>query len=159
MLKDDDRPNHAIVACAIPPLDFATWRALGQGRSASRRLPPGMLDEAASVVKQVLRDVGEGAWIERDGKRLRVAGAAENGGLRIDGGPGGFRERTLSLVDVAWVLVARRDVERDGGVLDEARVNRLRYLEGTPKGATRTIRPLASPLRYGFPPRRMAATR
>ena len=122
-----------------PPLDSATWRALGQGRSASRRLPPGVLDEAASDVNQVLRDVGEGAWIERDGKRLRVAGAAENGGLRIDGGPGGFRERTLSLVDVAWVLVARRDVERNGGVLDEARVNRLRYLEGTPKGATRWI--------------------
>jgi hypothetical protein len=52
---------------------------------------------------------------------------------------GGFKERTVSLKDIAWVLVARDDVANAGGVLGEARVNRLRYLEGTPKGATRWI--------------------
>ena len=31
------------------------------------------------------------------------------------------------------------DVRRSGGILDEPRVNRLRYLEGTPKGSTRWI--------------------
>ena len=60
-------------------------------------------------------------------------------GLRIDGGPYGFGERTVSLLDIAWVLVAQDDVREKGGVLDEARVNRLRYLEGTPKGSTRWV--------------------
>ncbi len=36
-------------------------------------------------------------------------------------------------------VVARDDVGQEGGVLDEARVNRLRYLEGTPKESTRWI--------------------
>jgi hypothetical protein len=35
--------------------------------------------------------------------------------------------------------VAQDDVQKHGGVLDEARVNRLRYIAGTPKGATRWI--------------------
>jgi hypothetical protein len=35
--------------------------------------------------------------------------------------------------------LAAADVAANGGVLDEARVNRLRYLEGTPKGSTRWI--------------------
>ena len=66
---------------------------------------------------------------------MRAVGAAEQGGLRIDGGPSGFRERTVSLLDVAWAVVAADDVAAHGGVLDEARVN----LDGTPKGATRWI--------------------
>ena len=41
--------------------------------------------------------------------------------------------------DLGWVEVTRRDVEKEGGRLDEARVNRLRYLEGTPKSSTRYI--------------------
>jgi hypothetical protein len=35
--------------------------------------------------------------------------------------------------------VAAGDVAEHGGILDEARVNRVRYLEGTPKSATRWI--------------------
>ena len=50
-----------------------------------------------------------------------------------------FAERTISLTDIAWAGVALDDVEAQGGLLDEARVNRLRYLEGTPKGSTRFI--------------------
>lgn len=46
---------------------------------------------------------------------------------------------TVSLTDLAWALVAEDDVARVGGVLDEARVNRLRYLDGTPKASTRWI--------------------
>jgi hypothetical protein len=60
-------------------------------------------------------------------------GLAPKGGLRIDGGEGGFAEPTVSLTDVSWCLVAKDDVAANGGVLDEGRVNRLRYLEGTPK--------------------------
>ncbi|AUX42551.1 uncharacterized protein SOCE26_039840 [Sorangium cellulosum] len=36
-------------------------------------------------------------------------------------------------------MVARDEVRKNGGLLDEQRVNRLRYLEGTPRGATRWI--------------------
>jgi hypothetical protein len=45
----------------------------------------------------------------------------------------------VSLVDFAWVVVAADDVAEHGGILDESRVNRLRYLEGVPKGSTRWI--------------------
>jgi hypothetical protein len=71
------------------------------------------------------------------GSAAGSSGGRQQGGVRIDGRPDGFRERTVSVTDIAWVLVARDDVASTGGVLDEARVNRLRYLEGTPKGATR----------------------
>jgi hypothetical protein len=76
---------------------------------------------------------------ERADRTLRALGVAPQGGLRIDGGPGGFAERTVSLTDLGWGLAARRDVALHGGILDEARVNRLRYLEGTPRAATRWI--------------------
>jgi SOS-response transcriptional repressor LexA len=123
----------------FPALDFGTWRALGTGRGASRRLPDGALEAAKAVVRETLARVGSGGWIAAGGKRFRVVGEAPQGGLRIDGGPGLFTERTVSLIDLAWVLVARDDIARHGGVLDEARVNRIRYLEGTPKGSTRWI--------------------
>jgi hypothetical protein len=45
----------------------------------------------------------------------------------------------VSLTDLAWALLAKDDVESNGGILDEPRVNRLRYLEGTPKESTRWI--------------------
>jgi hypothetical protein len=45
----------------------------------------------------------------------------------------------VSLVDLAWVIHAAEDVASTGGLLDEARVNKLRYLDGTPKGSTRWI--------------------
>jgi SOS-response transcriptional repressor LexA len=134
------RWNDAENAWVIPDVHFEIWRALGAGRSASRRLPLGALDRAASQVEAALAEArSRNGWIERNGKRMRVLGLAPKGGLRIDGGDGGFAERTVSLIDVAWCLVAKDDVAATGGVLDEARVNRLRYLEGTPKGSTRWI--------------------
>lgn len=72
-------------------------------------------------------------------KQCRIVGPAKNGGLLVDGGPGGFAERTVSLTDIAWVLAASDDVAERGGLLDEQRVNRLRYIDGTPKGSTRWI--------------------
>jgi len=59
--------------------------------------------------------------------------------VRIAGVDDAFSERTVSLLDLAWVLAGEDDVRANGGLLDEQRVNRLRYLEGTPKGATRWI--------------------
>ena len=45
----------------------------------------------------------------------------------------------MSLLDIAWALTGMRDVEAHGGLLDEERVNKMRYLEGTPKVSTRWI--------------------
>ncbi len=125
---------------AIPEVDWATWRALGHGRSASRRLPDEFRVEAERVVDAILaKAAGSDAWLRDGGKPLRVLGRSAEGGVMIDGGEDGFEKRTVSLLDIGWVLVAERDVRENGGVLDEARVNRLRYLEGTPKGSTRWI--------------------
>jgi superfamily II DNA or RNA helicase/diadenosine tetraphosphate (Ap4A) HIT family hydrolase/HKD family nuclease len=124
---------------ACPALDYATWKALGKGREASRRLPDGALARAAELVERVLARGRAGSFLKHGGRRCRLVGKAAKGGVRIDGGDGGFAERTVSLADIAWVVVAQDDVRRNGGALDEARVNRLRYLEGTPKGSTRWI--------------------
>jgi hypothetical protein len=133
------RWSEAEGAWAIPDVDFATWRALGSGRECSRRLPAGAEERARRVVEAILARTPPDGWIEAGGKRCRVVGHARSGGIRIDGGGGGFAERTVSLTDLAWVLVAGDDVRERGGVLDEARVNRLRYLDGTPKASTRWI--------------------
>jgi superfamily II DNA or RNA helicase len=125
---------------AIPDADYAIWRAWGAGRETSRRLPEGALARAQLVADALLAMPEERRWIDQpDGRRARVLGMAQRGGIRVDGGDGGFKERTVSLSDLAWVVVAVDEVREQGGVLDEARVNRLRYLDGTPKGATRWI--------------------
>jgi hypothetical protein len=124
---------------ACPGIDHAAYRALGSGRRASRSLPAGTRERAQALVEELLRRPGAGALVERDGTHCRIIGRADGGGLRIDGGPDGFAERTVSLTDLAWVIVASDDVRKNGGRLDEQRVNRLRYLEGTPQAATRWI--------------------
>lgn len=125
---------------AIPEVDFRTWRALGQGRSASRRLPAEWLESAERFASQLVADRPPGSeLLLADDKRVRLVGRAPRGGLRIDGGPGGFAERTISLIDLAWALFARAESTRRGAPLDEALVNRLRYLDGTPKSSTRWI--------------------
>lgn len=123
----------------IPAVDFETYRALGKGRGASRTLPPAVRERARALVGRLLEAPGAGAMLERDGRRCRIVGRAPDGGVRIDGGPGGFAERTVSLTDIGWVLAAADDVAQSGGILDEERVNRLRYIEGTPKSATRWV--------------------
>ena len=125
---------------SVPDVDHATWRDYGSGRDVSRRLPEGATARAQLVVDALLARPEPDRWLQRaEGNRGRVVGAAARGGIRVDGGPGGFVERTVSLVDLAWVVVAADDVAANGGVLDESRVNRLRYLEGVPKGSTRWI--------------------
>jgi superfamily II DNA or RNA helicase/diadenosine tetraphosphate (Ap4A) HIT family hydrolase len=121
------------------PVDYATWRALGHGRQSSRRLPPGAVERASAWVRNLLSAHPVGTTLTQDGKQCRLVGIASEGGVRIDGGEGGFEERTVSLTDLAWALLTRDDARTTGGLLDEARVNHLRYLEGTPKGSTRWI--------------------
>jgi superfamily II DNA or RNA helicase/diadenosine tetraphosphate (Ap4A) HIT family hydrolase len=124
----------------VEALDYPTWRALGNGRTSSRRLPEEPLLRAGAIAQQLCRDqIGRGLVIENGSQRARLAGEAARGGVRIDGGDGGFGERTISLTDLAWTLVAKDDARASGGLLDEARVNRLRYLEGTPRESTRWI--------------------
>lgn len=73
-------------------------------------------------------------------RKLRTRDSpSKQGGLRIDGGEGGFKERTVSLLDLGWALLAQDHTAEQGGLLDEALVNRLRYLEGTPQASTRWI--------------------
>jgi cold shock CspA family protein/SOS-response transcriptional repressor LexA len=125
---------------SIPDVDYATWREYGSGREVTRRLPEGATARAQLTVDALLARNEPDRWLQRtEGNRARVIGAAARGGLRIDGGPGGFAERTVSLLDLAWVVFAADDVAEHGGVVDESRVNRLRYLEGVPKGSTRWI--------------------
>jgi SOS-response transcriptional repressor LexA len=124
----------------IPEVDFDTWRTLGKGRSASRTLPNEVLGIAQRIV-EVLTSLpaAERVLTNAAGVRAFVRGRAPRGGLSIDGGPAGFKPRTVSLTDLAWVVVAARDIEANGGMLDEARVNRFRYLEGTESDSTRWI--------------------
>jgi hypothetical protein len=124
----------------IPEVDFATWRAWGEGREVSRSLPSGALARAQALADALLRLPEAERRLERGGTRsARILGPAQRGGLRLDVGEQAASERTVSLTDLAWVAVAQDDVAANGGVLDEARVNHLRYLEGTPKGSTRWI--------------------
>ncbi len=124
-------------AWSLPAVDFDTWRSLGKGRSASRRLPTEWEEHAKALARDLADRAGE--WVDGRGKRCRLVGASARGGVRIDGGSDGFAERTVSVVDLAWVLKAQAECGRTRGVLDEAAVNRLRYLDGTPKGSTRWI--------------------
>src|SRR5574338_58700 len=96
--------------------------ALGEGRESSRRPGEQDLDDARKAAEAFVERFG-GRFMEQDGRRFRVVGRSAQGGVRIDGGPDGFRERTVSLTDLGWVIAARRDVAASGGLLDEAREN------------------------------------
>ncbi|WP_272425260.1 DEAD/DEAH box helicase family protein [Polyangium jinanense] len=124
-------------ACA--GIDLPTFRALGEGREASHTLPRSVEERARRLIDELLRKTGAGSSVEQNGKRFRLVGPAKRGGLRIDGGPSGFEERTVSPTDIGWVLVALSEVNDDLRRLDEELVHRLRYLEGTSKGSTRYI--------------------
>jgi hypothetical protein len=119
-------------------VNYDTWRAWGVGKEVSRQLPDGLLSRAEAVAGSALaQGEGERVVAQGDGRRARIVGRAARGGVRIAGVDEAFAERTVSLIDLAWVIGADDDVKAQGGLLDEQRVNRLRYLEGTPKGATR----------------------
>lgn len=63
-------------AWAIPEVDYATWRAFGEGRSASRALPPGALARAQAVADGLLGlPEAERVLVQRDG-RARILGRA-----------------------------------------------------------------------------------
>lgn len=130
--SDDDGLWH------IPSVDHETWRKWGGGREVSKRLPEGAAARAQAAVDAILALPDDQRLLtQAGGARARVVRAADRGGLRIEVSSG--NERTISLTDIAWVAVADDDVRENGGVLDEDRVNRARYLEGTPKGSTRWI--------------------
>lgn len=124
----------------IPDVDFASWRVWGTDRQASRSLPDGARGRAQVVADELLKLQPDEAWLEQsNGRRARILGPAPRGGLRVDGGEGGFEERTISLVDLGWAIVADDVAREQRTPLDETIVNRVRYLEGTPKGSTKFI--------------------
>jgi len=116
----------------IPSVDYDTWRTYGGGREVSKPLPEGAAARAQVAVDALLA-LPDRELVQPGGARARVVRAADRGGLRLEVSSG--NERTISLTDIAWVVVA----DDGSGVLDEAKVNRARYLEGTPKGSTREI--------------------
>jgi superfamily II DNA or RNA helicase/diadenosine tetraphosphate (Ap4A) HIT family hydrolase len=122
---------------SIPEVDFAQWRALGQGRSASRELPQKWEEKARDVAANLASEPVP-RLVEARGRSCRLLGRAKRGGLRIDGGPDGFKARTVSLADLGWVLLAQ-EANAERSLVDETLVNRVRYLSGTPKGSTRWI--------------------
>lgn len=65
-------------------------------------------------------------------------GASRTGSLRVDGGPEGFKARTVSLADLGWALVARES-EEAGARAGVDEVNGLRDLEGTARQKTRWV--------------------
>ena len=121
------------------PVDHATWRELGHGRGSSNRLAPEAEARAEAWADRFFQRHRPGTLLESNGARCRVVERAAKGGIRVDGGDKGFNERTVSLTDLAWALIARDHSRKTGEPLDEALVNRLRYLEGTPKTSTRFI--------------------
>jgi hypothetical protein len=123
------RPTEDASVWAIVEVDYATWRAWWSGNEVSRPVPQELLEAAAGLVAALLAKSTR-ELRRADGRVARVLGQAPRGGLRIDGGEGGFAERTVSLIDIAWALAAQRDVKENGGLLDEVRLNRMRYLEG-----------------------------
>jgi len=123
---------------AFPALDFAMWRELG-GQGASRSLPSARLEAAVRLTERIQRAVPPATIITVQGHRYRILDRTSKGGLRVDGGPGGFKERTVSTQDFAWVLEAGDRAQAASALLDEAIVNRVRYLDATPKASTRWI--------------------
>lgn len=124
----------------IPELDWPTWKGLGSGRTASRRLTEPLQTSAAALVVRILEAADRNdRWLGPEGVALRVIGPARDGGVRIDGGPNGFAERTVSLLDLGWILAAAENAQESRQLLDETLVNRLRYIDGTPKESTRWI--------------------
>lgn len=123
-------------AWAIPEVDHATWRRLGRARGASRPLEARWEAAARELVASLLKRFPREAWVEVDGRRLQVRRRAARGGVVIGGE---FKDRTVSLLDLGWVLAARERAGRTGRPLDETLVNELRYLDGTPKSSTRWI--------------------
>jgi hypothetical protein len=124
----------------VPELDWHSWKGLGSGRNASRRLSEPLVSAAKALVARILETSDRtGGGLEAGGQALRVIGPAREGGVRIDGGPSGFAERTVSLVDLGWVLAAAEEAGKNRLLLDEALVNRLRYIDGTPRESSRWI--------------------
>ncbi|MBL4849338.1 MAG: DEAD/DEAH box helicase, partial [Planctomycetes bacterium] len=121
---------------AFPALDLRTWRGWAGGKGVSRTASPKWIAKADRLAEQIVTRAEIVPWLEARGKRCRVVGRSSRGGIRIDGGPDGFKERTVSQADLAFLLQAQASVS---GHLDEVAVNRVRYLEGTPKSSTRWI--------------------
>jgi len=122
---------------ALPEFDYPTWKEVNGGRNCSRTLPRAAQKRALALAARIVATPG--LVVGDSGRRCEIVGPASNGGVRVRGEAGAFAERTVTVTDLGWALQAEDDVRHAGGVLDEARVNRLRYIEGTPKASTRWI--------------------
>jgi SOS-response transcriptional repressor LexA len=138
-----DRPWHYLgvgrwseQAWSFPAPSLPVWRTLSTSRSSSRTLPP-RWRSAAEALASRLEASHLQAPVTRGTQQAEILGRVPQGGLRIGGAD--RATRTVSLTDLGWVLAAEAEVRGSGSALDETQVNRLRYLDGTPKEATRWI--------------------
>jgi superfamily II DNA or RNA helicase/diadenosine tetraphosphate (Ap4A) HIT family hydrolase len=123
----------------IPYVDFATWRAFGAEKGGvSRDLDPKWVEAASRLVAFIEGRCEPGQIIGPAKRRCAYLGSTSKGGVRVQK-EGSSRPRGVSATDLAWVLAANDRAAANPGRLDEAWVNRLRYLDGTPKGSTRYI--------------------
>ena len=124
-------------AWTVPELDFASWRALGHGKSVSRELPEEWRVRAEAGLAVLGGRAGD--EVVARGRSCRIEGRSARGGIRFSFGPDGLKKRSVSVTDVGWVLAAREAARAGGHPVDEAYVNRFRFLAGTPKKSTRWI--------------------
>ena len=123
----------------IQEVNLETWRQYG-GRGVSRPLPERARAYAQAFISAYVGKQMHGKFIEALGERCRILGVTRSGSIRIDGGEGGFGERTISVTDLGWVLLARIEASHHSSrIVNEQFVNELRYLAGTPKASTRYI--------------------
>lgn len=83
-----------------------------------RLVPSYALERARELAAQARSNA---SLILPAGRRARVLGPAEDGGVRIVGPDTGHVERTISQLDLAWALAAEQE-----GALDVAGVDRVR---------------------------------
>lgn len=133
------RQDSLLSGWELPDVDAPTFARFGVGEAkVSRDLPAGALSLAGRVLDALSALPPDLRGIQNPrGVRATVVGFSNRGGVRIQ--PEEGKPRSVSRTDLAWVCAAQADVEAAGGVLDEARVNEARYLEGASRASTRWI--------------------
>ena len=125
-------------AWRIADVDVDTYERFGGSRAKSRDLPAHAKQWAKAFTEKLQDTLGEDGVVNARGRTCRVVSVSDRGSVEIEGvGEDGFKPRKVSNTDLAWVLLARES--NTSPILDEATVNRARYLPGTKPSSMRYI--------------------
>ncbi|CAD7698670.1 unnamed protein product [Ostreobium quekettii] len=125
-------------AWRIADVDVDTYKRFGGSRAKSRDLPAHAKQWAKAFTEKLQDTLGEDGVVNARGRTCRVVSVSDRGSVEIEGvGEDGFKPRKVSNTDLAWVLLARD--KNTSPILDEATVNRARYLPGTKPSSMRYI--------------------